>query len=362
MSSDTKPDIAADYIRSNFEAKDRLAVVLLNKQLHGVIQRLATAEAIAAPDFQDWLAELNGKQYEVYISMNALHENANGRTKADVMRVRHVYLDFDVNGRVAVDHLLRRKELPKPNYLISTSPDKWQVIWRVTGIEKDQAEGLQKALAWVSGADSAAIDCARVLRLPGYFNHKYGAPYLVRAERLATEISRPEQFPRLVVEQADRSPREFQRPAVIRARAPGKLSQSERDWAYAKRALARGEPPELVAAAIAQHRRYEKHDATLSRVKDYPEPMKGAPTSFLVGWRRLGIIQSTSEPGEKREQRVIWPVATALSFDRCGSGENLLLHSQVCIEVNLGRLRGFMPQPKRDDGAIYAGLEEFHCR
>jgi hypothetical protein len=43
-------------------------------------------------------------------------------------------------------------------------------------------------------------------------------------------------------------------------KAPAKLSQSERDWAFAKRALARGEPQEIVIAAIANHRRYDKHN------------------------------------------------------------------------------------------------------
>jgi hypothetical protein len=41
--------------------------------------------------------------------------------------------------------------------------------------------------------------------------------------------------------------------------SPGHLSRSKRDWAFAKRALARGDPEEIVIAAIASHRRYEKH-------------------------------------------------------------------------------------------------------
>jgi hypothetical protein len=40
----------------------------------------------------------------------------------------------------------------------------------------------------------------------------------------------------------------------------GHVSQSERDWAFAKRALARGDPEEIVIAAIASHRRYDKHN------------------------------------------------------------------------------------------------------
>ncbi len=44
------------------------------------------------------------------------------------------------------------------------------------------------------------------------------------------------------------------------ASGPRELSQSERDWAYAKRALARGLPPEEVMRDIAEFRAHEKHD------------------------------------------------------------------------------------------------------
>jgi hypothetical protein len=38
------------------------------------------------------------------------------------------------------------------------------------------------------------------------------------------------------------------------------LSQSEQDWAFAKRALARGDDPEVVIQQIADHRSGEKSD------------------------------------------------------------------------------------------------------
>ncbi len=39
------------------------------------------------------------------------------------------------------------------------------------------------------------------------------------------------------------------------------ISQSERDWAYAKRALARGDSPDAVIAAISQYRTGQKSDS-----------------------------------------------------------------------------------------------------
>jgi len=95
------------------------------------------------------------------------------------------------------------------------------------------------------------------MRLPGFYNHKYGKPQFVSAEPLSHKVYAPEDFPdphRRNEDTADRSKPVRQRPRV------GNLSQSERDWAYAKRALARGESPALIASAIENYRRYEKHN------------------------------------------------------------------------------------------------------
>src|SRR5229473_852924 len=192
-------DMPGPYLRASVEPTDRLAVVLVNKRPDSVIQRIATAEKIASPDFQAWLRYQNSQRYEIYVSMNALREDARGRTKEDVAVIRHVYLDFDDNGTAAIQELFKRQDLPTPSHVLNTSPDKWQVTWRVEGFAKEEAEHLQRALARRTGADPAATDCARVLRLPGFYNHKYDRPYLVRVEphaAIAGSIYRPEQFPK----------------------------------------------------------------------------------------------------------------------------------------------------------------------
>jgi len=250
---------AAEYIRSQFEPRDRLAVVLVNKQANRVLQRIASAERIASPEFQAWLRSSNAQGHEVYLSMNALGENARGRTKADVAQVRHVYLDFDHHGTEAVERLLKRQDLPQPNCLVNTSPDKWQVVWKVEGFTKDQAEELQRDLARDTGADPAATDCSRVLRLPGFYNQKYARKHLVGVQTLSKEVYGPERFPKYPAD--ERAPRAVNGDTGRRAPGPPRtLSQSERDWAYAKRALARGEREDLIATAIAVHRRFDKHN------------------------------------------------------------------------------------------------------
>lgn len=250
---------ASRYIRENFQPDDRLAVVLINKRAEAVIQRLASAEKIASPDFLEWIRQRNDQRYEAYLSMNALRPDAQSRTKGEIAAIRHVYLDFDEDGTAAVDALVSRRDVPKPNYLINSSPDKWQVIWTVAGFIKKQAEDLLKNLARECGADAAATDCARVLRIPGFYNHKYATPFLVRAEAIAREIYSPERFPKFAQdERAEREPMEATAKLNGHGQPKGGITQSERDWAYAKRALARGDTPDLVAFAIATYRRYDK--------------------------------------------------------------------------------------------------------
>lgn len=245
----------SDYIRENFEPQDRLAIVLLDKRSGGVIQRIASASQIASATFQNWLRHRNNEGWDVYASMNALLPEASGRTKTDIGTIRHLYLDFDEGGTEAVQRLLQRSDLPCPNFQLNTSPGKWQVIWKVDGFTAPGAEGLQRSLARETRADWAATDCARVLRLPGFFNRKYRAPHLITAEQLSDGLYGPPDFPRIVADPSSM-------PTRLGSRGPGEgvLSQSERDWAFARRALARGEPEYLVIAQIANHRRYDKHD------------------------------------------------------------------------------------------------------
>ena len=137
-------EISVSYIRDNFEAEDRIAIVLLNKRSGAVLQRVASAERIAAPEYQAWLRHMNARKYEVYISMNTLKAGTHRRTKNDVDLIRHIYLDFDEQGTAAVEALLERDDLPAPNYLINSSPDKWQVIWKIAGCSKDDAQEIER--------------------------------------------------------------------------------------------------------------------------------------------------------------------------------------------------------------------------
>jgi len=248
------------YVLENFAAKDRIALLALHRSTHQVIQRVTTAETLSSPDFQAWLRYLNSQKYDLYLSMNTLKRGSRGRTKEDVDCIRHIFLDFDQNGDQAVEKLLARDDLPVPNYLVSTSPDKWQVIWRVEGFEKATAEELESGLARSTRADPCVVDVARVLRLPGFYNHKYHPAYLVTAEARCDAIRGPDHFPKLAVDEP--MVEQFPKASPSRRRSTGfnLVSQSERDWAYAKRALGRGEPERRITEEIARYRVGQKHN------------------------------------------------------------------------------------------------------
>jgi hypothetical protein len=246
-------EAAPKYMRSNFRPNDRLAVVLIQKRSGSVIQRLSSTEHIASEEFQRWLRYMNREKHEVYVSMNTLQSDSRGRTKGDVDQIRHVYLDFDVKGDEAVRALRNRDDLPTPNHLIESSPGKWQVIWRVEGFDANQAEALMRGMVQELGADPAATDSSRVLRVPGFYNHKYSKPHFVRVQNLTDEVYGISRFPEYPED--GRSARTDYVNGLGHGRAPAQgITQSERDWAYANRALVRGDEPDEVIRAIANYR------------------------------------------------------------------------------------------------------------
>ena len=133
---------ARAYLRENYRPSNRLAVVAINKRSGAVVQRIAAADRVPAGDFQRWLHYMNDHRYEVYVSMNALPEESTGRTKADVGETRHICLELDEGGEAALRKILDRQDLPNPNHVVSSSPGRYQVIWKAEGFSRDQAEAL----------------------------------------------------------------------------------------------------------------------------------------------------------------------------------------------------------------------------
>jgi hypothetical protein len=248
-----------DYIKQNYHPDDRLAVVIKNQVTGQVIQRLNTARAIASPDFQRWLRFQNVNGGSVYLSVNCLQPEATGRTRAQVQTIRHVYLDIDQDGPSVLAKVLNDPRIPKPNYVLNTSPGKFQTLWKVEEFTLEHAERLQRAMAVEFGADQAVIDAARVLRIPGFRNTKYPLSHQVIAQKLADQIYKPSDFKlqlnHLIEPTAEAGPR----PATNHRPPHGRLSQSEIDWSRVMRDLSRGHDPAVIQAKL-EHQRQDKHN------------------------------------------------------------------------------------------------------
>jgi len=246
---------ASEYVLGLFEPADEVAILTRNRRTSRTVQRIATAETITGPQFQSWLRSENAAGADIFVGMNPIKDGANSRTKENIREIRHLYLDLDRGGHAALDAIRNSPDVPAPNFILDTSPEKHQVVWRVEGLAIEEAEAMLRAMANQFGGDPAATDSTRVLRLPGFANRKYDAEFIVQAHHESDAIHHARDFQ--LQEDSPDTPRQFEA-ETGRAMSPGHRSQSERDWAYAKRALARGDDPAIVIQRIADFRAEEK--------------------------------------------------------------------------------------------------------
>ena len=264
MNESAADSTASRYINSTFRPNDRVALLLVHRRNGAVIQRIGSVDKIASGTTQRWLSRKNGEGFDVYIGMNPLKPDARGRTKADIADVRHLYLDIDHDAEASLKRLNDQSDVPSANHIVNTSPAKLQVVWKVEEFSLDQAETLQRQLARDFGADLAATDAARVLRLPGFVNHKYDPPHRVGLETQHDRTHGLSNFPVIRPVELQRQANRFSRAA--RSGQSGELSQSERDWADTKRRLWRGESEQSVITRLAEARKHDKWNP-----RDYAE-------------------------------------------------------------------------------------------
>ncbi|MHB8412770.1 MAG: DNA-primase RepB domain-containing protein [Candidatus Acidiferrales bacterium] len=247
---------APEYVLALFEPTDNIAVLARNRRTGQTVQRITTAETVASPEFQSSLRRENFAGADIFIGMNPIKDGAHSRTKDSIREIRHLYLDLDTNGREAVESSRNSPAVPAPNFVLDTSPDKHQIVWRVEGIDQGQAESMLRVMADEFGGDPAATDATRVLRLPGFANRKYDEEFIVQVLHESNQIYHARDF--TVQEDSPETPRHLGDESG-RKLSQGHKSQSEQDWAYAKRALARGDEPALIIQRIADFRADDKN-------------------------------------------------------------------------------------------------------
>jgi hypothetical protein len=244
---------SSDYISDNFQPDDRLALVIKNQKNSQLSQYIVSAERMAMRGYQAWLRFEDSQGSDIYVGMNPLKSSSRRRTKDDIALVRHLYLDLDHQGLQSLEAICDDTRIPNPSYVLNTSQDKYQVVWKIIGHDVGKAEQLQRAMAWEYGADRAATDITRVLRIPGFHNHKYDPPYKVTAERLSFLTYTFSDFQiGLQPEPAADAQKEEERYRAPQIR--GLVSQSERDWAETLQRLEHGEDPVAVQSWLEQKR------------------------------------------------------------------------------------------------------------
>jgi hypothetical protein len=233
----------------------------------------------------------NGKDScDIYVGMNALKPQAHTRTKEDILAIRHLYVDLDQDGSASLAAIEKSNLVPQPSYVLNTSPDKYQVIWKVEGIPQAQAEALLHALAREFDGDHAATDSARVLRIPGFNNKKYEQDFMVTVHSQTDKTHHLRDF-KVRTEPVDSDYRQSRNSSRKPTTSePRPISQSERDWAHVKSSLANGADPEVLIAELARSRSGDKSDpqyyARLTVTKaldDLRTPRAGSSTSSVDG-------------------------------------------------------------------------------
>jgi RepB DNA-primase from phage plasmid len=283
------------YITDNFAQDDWLAIFVRNSETGDVVQRLSSAHRIASADYQRWLRYMNAHGSDVYMSLNTFRDHAQGRTKADLKEIRHLYLDIDHQGPERLAAVLSDDSVPAPNYVLNTSPGKFQVVWRVEGFAPDEAESALRALAQRFGGDPAATDSTRVFRLPGFSNKKYEQDFQVtiRSEAPPNLVYRPEDFSVPSLDH-DQSPRLTPAAREPNRQNGGNHSQSERGLAYAIRHLKAGDDPDNIIRAIAAYRTVDQHDKrspTRLIAQKKPKPRYYAELTVTKAMTILGITR-----------------------------------------------------------------------
>src|SRR5579884_3235760 len=133
-----------EYIKDLFDADDIVAIHMKRAKDKDSpwTQRIVRATIVCTPRFQGWLRAMNVQGQDIYIAVNPLRPGARSRQKTEILEVRRVYIDIDDDGDAAIARILSHPTLPKPYYVLNSSPHKYQAIWNVTGFTEPTAEEL----------------------------------------------------------------------------------------------------------------------------------------------------------------------------------------------------------------------------
>ena len=117
-----------------------IALLLRAESPASTQQRVVALEQAIVPRYLAWLAHQNHTRANIYVAANPLLAGSRKRTKESVACVRHLYIDIDTDGDARLAELRASDAVPTPTAILTTSPHKYQVLWRVEGFTLEQQE------------------------------------------------------------------------------------------------------------------------------------------------------------------------------------------------------------------------------
>jgi hypothetical protein len=311
-------ETARDFISRCFAPGDTIALLLRNESEAKTQQRIVLAERALAPRYLGWLAHENHSGANIYVAANPLLARSRKRTKECIASIRHLYIDIDVNGEARLAALRASELVPEPNIIVSTSAGKYQVLWRVEDFDFYMQETTLKLLAMAFHGDIACTDCNRVLRIPGFLNHKYDPAQLATVEYHSDATYQPDDFRLYVLREACMVP-----PVRERHYRPDMHTNSEHDWAWVSRELAHGKDAVQLTLELA------------SRRSDKPNPNYYAQRTVDMASARLWLREGTAISHviamleARREGQIPGTTCSARAREIAATAQRSLAHEKV---------------------------------
>jgi hypothetical protein len=267
--------VAQDFLTRCFASGESIALFLRRDTSASATQRIVPLQRVLTPRYLGWLAHENSTGANIYVAANPLRTGSKKRTKESIAAMRHLYIDIDTDGEARLAALRVCDVAPTPNVVLSTSPGKYQVLWRVEGFDLERQESTLKILSVAFGGDSACTDCSRVVRVPGFQNYKYDPAHVVTVEYLSDCIYCPADF-HLDISVAEAAISTHEN---TERKHPGKHTHSEYDWAFVSHELAHGKDATKLTRALA------------SRRSDKPNPLYYAQRTVDLASARLWLLE-----------------------------------------------------------------------
>jgi len=158
-------NIFLDLIYTSRDAQVALCFISPDNQVQ---HRFTTPQSISK--FLSYARFRNAHGWNIYITPSILRDGVCNRRKESFLdRQSIIYLDCDKSS--CLDQI--RSRYPFPTLVVKTSQGRYQAYWRLAeSVSVQEQENLMRLMAIDVGADRAATDVSRVLRLPSFWNRK----------------------------------------------------------------------------------------------------------------------------------------------------------------------------------------------